>query len=211
MKQNFFGSALVVAGLIGAVGCSSNSSTGNSSVTAPTSGSAAGPVAGGGAAPTALGNGAPSDAQLVFNWNLIGTPKSYQGGCGDGHRIFVERDTKSAHILIQNSTTGWSIVDCNATGGNLAIMDSNNLGTFNVYARILGKPGGNLSVCANVVTDPTNPLCLLGTINLTRLGGQSKFQVQPASLFDASLQDVLWAVDTNPDFRIVQFRVYQTK
>jgi hypothetical protein len=211
MKHHFFASALVVAGLIGAIGCSSNSSPTSSAVTAPTSGSAAGPLSGGGdVGSTVLGNGAPSNAKLVFNWNLIGTPKTYQGGCGDGHRIFVQRDDKSAHILIQNSTVGWSIVDCNATGGNLATMDSNNLGTFDVYARILGKPGGNLSVCANVVTDPTNPLCLLGTINLTRAGGQSKFQVQPDSLFDASLQNVLWTVDTNPDFRIVQFRVYQT-
>ena len=61
----------------------------------------------------------------------------------------------------------------------------------------------------SVVSDPDDPLCLLGTIKLTREGGQSKFQVQPDSLFDAELEDILWTVDTNKDFRIAQFRVYQ--
>ncbi len=28
------------------------------------------------------------------------------------------------------------------------------------------------------------------------------------AMFDASLEDLIWSVDTNPDFRIVQFRVY---
>jgi len=27
-------------------------------------------------------------------------------------------------------------------------------------------------------------------------------------MFDASLQDLMWTVDTNSNFRIVQFRVY---
>ena len=52
-------------------------------------------------------------------------------------------------------------------------------------------------------------LCALGPIDLTREGGKSRFKVQADSLFDASLEDILWNVDTNADFRIVQFRVYQ--
>jgi hypothetical protein len=28
-------------------------------------------------------------------------------------------------------------------------------------------------------------------------------------MFDAGLEDLSWSVDTNADFRIVQFRVYQ--
>jgi hypothetical protein len=39
--------------------------------------------------------------------------------------------------------------------------------------------------------------------------GQSKFKIQPDELFDAEVEDLLWTVDTNKDFRIVQFRVYQ--
>jgi hypothetical protein len=64
-------------------------------------------------------------------------------------------------------------------------------------------------VCANVISDPNDPLCLLGTINLKRDGSQSKFNIQADSLFDAELEDILWTVDTNKDFRIAQFRVYQ--
>ena len=161
--------------------------------------------------PMALaGNGAPR-GKLVYSWNLIGTPHDYQGGCGDGRRIFVERDVNNAHIEITNGDT-WSIVDCNGTGGHLAEMTSNDLGIYDVYVRILGKPGGTLHVCAaQTVTDADADLCLLGTIDLTRGSGQSKFTVKPDSLFDASAFNVFWAVDTNADFRIAQFRVYQVE
>ena len=45
-------------------------------------------------------------------------------------------------------------------------------------------------------------------IDLTREKGQSKFQLAPSAMFDASLEDLIWTVDTNKDYRIVQFRVY---
>jgi len=199
MSRRFSGtSALVIAGLVGAVACSQGSKATSSSLTAPTPASAG-----------VSGNGAPS-GKLIFNWNLIGVPHDYTGGCGNGSRIFVERGDHSAHILIQDANN-WSIVDCNGTGGNTAEMTSADLGQFDVYARILGKPGGTLNVCADFVSDAQDQLCLLGTIKMTRSGGQSKFQLQPDSLFDASLEDILWTVDTNNDFRIVQFRVYQTQ
>jgi hypothetical protein len=197
--RRFVGSSMVIAGLAGAIACSQGSSKAtSSSLTAPTPASAA-----------VSGNGTPG-GKLVFSWNLIGVPNDYTGGCGNGSRIFVERGDHSAHILIQDASN-WSIVDCNGTGGNTAEMTSADLGSFDVYARILGKPGGTLNVCADFVSDAQDQLCLLGTIKLTRDSGQSKFQVQPDSLFDASLEDILWTVDTNNDFRIAQFRVYQTQ
>lgn len=154
----------------------------------------------------------PPGSKLVFNFNVIGYPagKTYDGNCGDGHRIFVNRDAKSAHLLIQNSTTAWSIVDCNATGDHTATLATNQAGIYDIYVRILGKPGGTFQACADTVTDTGtgDNLCLLGTIDLTRGKGQSKFQLAPSSMFDASLQDILWSIDTNGDFRIAQFRVY---
>jgi hypothetical protein len=203
MTKRFFGTALGIAGLVSAVACSQDSSATKSSLTAPTPASAA-----------ARGNGIPAGYKLEFNWNLIGTPKDYQGGCGDGHRIFVNRDINNAHILITDPSgagqgSGWSIVDCNATGGNLAEMQSDGLGTFVVYARILGKIGGKIHVCAELASDADDLLCELGTIDLERSKGQSKFQFQPNALFDASLENILWTVDTNKEFRIVQFRVYR--
>ena len=70
-----------------------------------------------------------------------------------------QRDITGAQILVKDENDGWSIEDCNATGGHQA--------------------------------------------------GQSKFKIQPDELFDAEVEDLLWTVDTNKDFRIVQFRVYQ--
>ena len=155
----------------------------------------------------------PAGSKLVYNFNVIGYPagQTYDGNCGDGHRIFVNREAKNAHILVTNSTSGWSIQDCNATSDHTAILATSQVGTFDIYMRILGKPGGTFNVCGDLTIDPAtgDTLCLAGTIDLTRGNGQSKFTLAPSTLFDASLMDVLWTVETNTNFRIVQFRVYQ--
>jgi hypothetical protein len=49
------------------------------------------------------------------------------------------------------------------------------------------------------VTDTDGVLCSIGTIDITRAGGQSKFKIQPDELFDAEVEDLLWTVDTNKD------------
>jgi hypothetical protein len=156
--------------------------------------------------------GIPPGSKLAFNFNVIGYPagKTYLGDCGEGHRIFVNRDAKGAQVRVTNSATGWSIEDCNATSDHQAVLATNQAALYDVYVRILGKTGGNLHVCANTLIDFTNgeTLCLLGTIDLTRGSGQSKFSLAPAAMFDASLEDLMWTVDTNNDFRIAQFRVY---
>ena len=155
----------------------------------------------------------PPGAKLVFNFNVLGYPadKTYQGDCGEGHRIFVNRDAKGAQVRVENSASGnWSIVDCNATADHQAVLSSSQATVLDIYVRILGKPGGNIKVCGGPTVDPLTgeTLCLLGTIDLTR-GKNSKFQLAPSAMFDASLEDVMWSVDTNKDFRIAQFRVYQ--
>jgi hypothetical protein len=155
----------------------------------------------------------PNGSKLVFNFNVIGFPigKGYQGDCGQGHRIFVNRDAKGAQVRVENSETGWSVVDCNATADHQAVLATNQAGIYDIYVRILGKPGGTFKACANTMTDflAGETLCLLGSIDLTRGKGQSKFSIAPSSMFDASLEDLMWTVDTNRDFRIAQFRVYQ--
>ncbi|TMQ70571.1 MAG: hypothetical protein E6K81_12275 [Candidatus Eisenbacteria bacterium] len=156
--------------------------------------------------------GIPAGSKLVYNFNVIGYPRGqfYDGNCGNGHRIFVNRDAKGAQLLIQNSTSGWSIVDCNATSDHQAVLATNDVGILDIYVRILGKPGGNINICGNTLTDFLNgeTLCLLGTIDLTRGRGKSKFQIAPSAMFDASLENLIWSIDTNADFRILQFRVY---
>ena len=153
----------------------------------------------------------PAGSKLVFNFNVIGYPagQTYNGSCGDGHRIFVNRDAKSAQVLVQDGSF-WTVLDCNATSDNRAVLQSSQVGLYDIYVRILGKPGGHIGICGDLTVDPVtgDTLCLAGSIDLTRSGGHSKFQLAPSSLFDASLGDVLWTVETNADFRIAQFRVY---
>ncbi len=156
-------------------------------------------------------NPIPAGSKLVFNFQLLGYPAGhdYAGGCGNGHRIFVNREASKAQVLVQNGPI-WTVVDCNATSDHRAVLQSSQVGIYDIYVRILGKPGGHAFVCGQTLTDYASgdTLCLLGTIDLTRSSGQSKFQIAPAAMFDASLEDLIWTVDTNTDFRIMQFRVY---
>src|SRR5262245_58617011 len=91
-------------------------------------------------------------SKLVFNFNLIGYPagNTYEGNCGDGHRIFVNREANNAYVEVTNSISGWSILDCNATSDHSAVLATNEVGMFDIYARILGKPGGHISVCGDL-------------------------------------------------------------
>ena len=155
----------------------------------------------------------PAGSKLVYSFNVIGYPagRTYDGGCGSGHRIFVNREASNSHVRITNSTSGWSVVDCNATSDRTAVLATDMSGVFDVYVRILGKPGGNIRICADTFEDflAGETLCLLGTIDLTRSTGQSKFQLAPAAMFNAQLEDLMWTAQTNADFRIAQFRVYE--
>src|SRR5262249_42173784 len=135
--------------------------------------------------------------------------QTYTGNCGNGDRLFVNRDASKAQVVITNGTM-WNVTDCNATANNRGEITTSQAGLYDVYVRILGKPGGQISICADTLLDTTTgeTLCPLGTIDLTREKGQSKFQLALSTMFDASMFDILWTVDTNPDFRIIQFRVY---
>ena len=164
-------------------------------------------------APLATPAEIPPGSKLAYNFNVIGYPagKTYDGGCGEGHRIFVNREASNAQMVVHNSSTGWNIVDCNATSDRRALLETSDTGMFDVYVRILGKPGGSISIiCDSLVEDAVDgdALCLVDTIDLTR-GKKSTFTLAPASFFDASLEDLLWTIGTNADFRIAQFRVYQ--
>jgi len=154
--------------------------------------------------------GVPAGDKLEFKFNLIGRPNDYPGECGNGNRVFVNRDANQEKLIVVNGPA-WDILDCDATGNSIASLQSAELGTFDVYARILGKPGGHLSICADVLVDVNTQefLCALGTFTLDRSGGKSVFKLVPDKLFDASLFDIIWTIDTNSDFRIAQFRIYR--
>ena len=156
--------------------------------------------------------GVPAGAKKVYQFSLIGHPGVYNGGCGEGNRLFVSRDSNRSRILVVDQNDGWYVSTCNATGSNTGGLHSDLVGAFAVYARILGKPGGEVSVCADaLVEDPQTRemLCLLGAFQMKRETGKSQFTLAPAAIFDASLPDILWNVTTDDDFRIAQFRVYR--
>src|SRR5262245_43848552 len=73
----------------------------------------------------------PPGSKLVYKWNLIGAPtdKEYAGGCGDGNRLFVNRDANRAQILITNGAT-WNVTDCNATADNRGEITTNQAGLY---------------------------------------------------------------------------------
>ena len=154
----------------------------------------------------------PAGSKLAYNFNVIGYPAGqvYNGGCGNGHRIFVNREANKAQVLVRNGAN-WAVVDCDATGDHQAMLQTSEPGLYDVYVRILGKPGGKIFICGQTYLDflAGETVCFLGTIDLTRAGGHSKFQLAPAAMFDATLEDLIWTVDTNSNFRIAQFRVYR--
>jgi hypothetical protein len=152
--------------------------------------------------------------KLVYKFNLIGYPadKEYTGGCGSGHRIFVNRDARHAHVLLTDTNDGWWVEDCNATRDNWASLHTDDAAVYFIYVRILGKPGGHLNICADTLYDDGTTHadeCYLGEIDLTRDKGRSNFSIQPSSIFDASLENIVWSVETNSNFRMAEFRVYR--
>jgi len=158
--------------------------------------------------------GIESGDKLVYKFNVIGYPENqeYTGGCGTGHRIFVNRAANHAHILLTDTDDGWWVEDCNATADNRGILHTDEAALYFIYVRLLGKPGGHLNICADTLyADGTthDDECYLGEIDLTRGSGKSQFAIQPASMFDAELEDIIWSVETNSDFRIAEFRIYK--
>lgn len=161
--------------------------------------------------------GLPSGAKRLFSFQLIGHPGDYEGGCGSGHRVFVDRNENHGHILIVDENDGWYIAQCDSTGNDTAVIHSDNVGvtsgTASVYIRLLGKPGGQLKVCAKLesvhLLDDDFTGCLLGSFDLTRQSGQSKFGLPINGIFDAEVENIVWNVLTNTDFRNAQIVVVE--
>ncbi len=68
----------------------------------------------------------PAGSKLAYNFNVIGYPEgqTYTGGCGEGHRIFVNRGANNAHVLVKNASS-WGVLDCNATSDRTASLGTN--------------------------------------------------------------------------------------
>jgi hypothetical protein len=186
------------------------------------------------------GNGAPSGPH--FNLNIIGVAhdKSPNMG-GSGNVIFVGLGTKtdgvSTKIMLSQAADGvFEVLDKNGTDGQ-ASFALPVPGTYTVWARALGKPGGQskMATCATF-TDPTTGtsslLCSTESEVFVRGTGKSSFRnvtsdlttitlpagspaalacgTQIVSLFAACLQDFLWQYDNN-GLKLLQIRFYSNQ
>jgi len=145
----------------------------------------------------------------AYQFNLIARPNDYDGGCGDGNRIFVNADDSSSQIKVFEGST-WNVTDCNATNDRRASLEVDGVGTYKVYAIAHGKPGTGISICADYLSqyDGDGDLCEVGNFSINRDGGKSGFKLVPSALFDASNEDIIWDVDATGQTKI-QFRVYE--
>jgi len=129
------------------------------------------------------GNGAPSGPH--YNLNIIGVPKDKSADMtGDnGHRIFVDLGSKSGaavttRIMLSQSFDGtFEVLDANGTDGE-ASFKLPAPGTYTVWARALGKPGGSatMTTCATDPLDPTAVICSLENEVFVRGTGQEPVQ-----------------------------------
>ncbi|SRR6266498_1367203 len=186
------------------------------------------------------GNGAPSGPH--YNLNIIGVSHDKNpnmNGNGSGNVIFVDLGTKSGvavttKILLSQAADGvFDVLDKNGTDGE-ASFALPAPGTYTVWARALGTPGGQskIATCATFIDPITfvaTFLCSTDNEVFVRGTGKSSFKnvtgalttislplgspaqlacgTPTVSLFDACLQDFLWQYDNN-GLKLLQVRFY---
>ena len=176
------------------------------------------------------GNGAPSGAH--YNLNIIGVPKNKTADMdnNNGHRIFVKLD---GNTKINLTMGDFQVLDANGTDGTAAFQlpnpdpEGDGITVYSVYARALGKPGGNatMTTCAED-KDTVDVYCSVLQLVMVRDTGQSKFsnvskyllyiyadidddgKIERVPLFDDSLENYFWSYD-NDGLKLVQLRFYE--
>ncbi len=186
------------------------------------------------------GNGAPNGAH--YSLNIIGVPraKSANPDWASGHVIFVNLGSKdngvSTKILLSQSAEAgvFDVLDKNGTDGE-ASFSLPAPGTYTIWARALGKPGGQakITTCASDLDINTaGVICSTQNEVFVRDKGKSTFRnvtdalttivLDPianaaavtacggttVSLFDPCLQGFFWDYDNN-GLKLLQVRFYQ--
>ena len=112
----------------------------------------------------ATGNEAPNGAHYNLNIIGVGKGKSPNMDSAAGHVIFVglgsKTETVTTKIMLEQSASAgeYAVLDKNGTDGQASFMLPAP-GTYTVWARPLGKPGGEakITTCAEGYdTDPAN-------------------------------------------------------
>jgi len=191
------------------------------------------------AAVAQTGNGAPSGSH--YSLNIVGVPRAKNANpdWASGHVIFVSLGSKdvgvSTKVVLGESAEGaFDVLDKNGTDGE-ASFSLPAPGGYTVWARALGKPGGQakITTCATdiVITDPAE-ICSTQNEVFVRDKGKSSFRnvtdalttivLDPVanadavtacggttvSLFNPCLQGFFWQYDNN-GLKLLQVRFYQ--
>jgi len=191
------------------------------------------------AAVAQTGNGAPSGSH--YSLNIIGVPRAKNANpdWASGHVIFVSLGSKDVGVstkilLSQNADGVFDVLDKNGTDGE-ASFSLPAPGGYTVWARALGKPGGQakITTCATdiVITDPAE-ICSTQNEVFVRDKGKSSFRnvtdalttivLDPVanadavtacggttvSLFNPCLEGFFWQYDNN-GLKLLQVRFYQ--
>ena len=182
------------------------------------------------AAQSETGNGAPSGAH--YNLNIIGVPedKTADLSGSNGHRIFVPLE---GNCRINLSPGDYQVLDGNCTDGPAAFQlpnpdpDNDGVTAYSVFARALGKPGGNSTTTTCFDDAQTgDQYCSIYSMILIREKGQSKFDnvskellyvyadtdgdgiVERIPLFNDILDQYFWSYDNN-GLKLAQLRFYE--
>ncbi len=172
------------------------------------------------------GNGAPTGPH--YNLNIIGAKSTNcpQTDSSGGNVIFVALKGDS-DIYLQNGT--FAVLDNNACNDGKATFQLPAPGTYTVWARVEGIPGGSgsLTTCA---FDPSTNSTICSTGNTLTIGTRdhgNKFQDVTNSLtqlcyfptgsttltcvniFDPTFQNFFWSYDNNGN-KVLQLRFYPT-
>jgi hypothetical protein len=187
------------------------------------------------------GNGAPSGAH--YNLNIIGVPKTKDApmDANNGHRIFVHLGSKKDQItvttriyLVQSTDGTFQVLDANGTDDSRAEFQLPAPGSYTIWARPLGGPGGKaeMTTCAEYTdpeTDETVEVCSTDSEVFVREKGMRKFanvttelttivldegseialacESTQVSLFDTCLEGYFWNYD-NTGLKLLQLRFY---
>jgi hypothetical protein len=199
------------------------------------------PSSGPALATASTGNGAPSGAH--YNLNIIGVSNPKSGDMtGGGNVIFVSlgdkrtNTTVTTKILLEQSASAglFEVIDKNGTDGE-ATFSLPLPGTYTVWARALGTPGGQakITTCATDITDApaAGDICSTQNEVFVRGTGKSSFRnvttalttiaLDPTadaaavlacggatvSLFDPCLEGYFWQYD-NTGLKLLQVRFY---
>lgn len=176
------------------------------------------------------GNGAPSGAH--YNLNIIGVKNAKDADMTDsnGHRIFVPL---KGNCKINLSEGDFQVLDGNCSDGSTAAFqlpnpdpDNDGITTYSVFARALGKPGGNSTTTTCAYDADLTEWCSVYSMILVRDSGPSKFtnvskqllyiyadldgngSLERYNLFNDALQDYFWSYDNN-GLKLAQLRFYE--